>query len=201
MHAEKRCEREREMRMNNMGTEQHAKMLACQQNRDISERIALGLAKPTLSKESMLYSRLFNQDSLSGSFGDEESYNLYDKPLFHGSSAAAAIYKACGNIAEEDEEHSQVVLRRALAARWIMIGLDWGRRYGKVLCSSRRIRRTCSASKEQSRLRSPLSQPPASGATATASRERNAHVGRTLVQRHQAKPYPLSLSQGALRVP
>jgi SNW domain-containing protein 1 len=104
MRAEKRREREREMRMNNMGTEQRAKMLARKQNRDISEKIALGLAKPTLSKESMLDSRLFNQDSLSGSFGEEESYNLYDKPLFHGSSAAAAIYKARGNITEEDED-------------------------------------------------------------------------------------------------
>ena len=104
MRMEKRREREREMRMSNMGTEQRAKMLARQQNRDISEKIALGLAKPTLSKESMLDSRLFNQESLSGSFGEEESYNLYDKPLFHGSSAAAAIYKARGNIAEGDEE-------------------------------------------------------------------------------------------------
>jgi SNW domain-containing protein 1 len=104
MRAEKRREREREMRMNSMGTEQRAKMLARQQNRDISEKIALGLAKPTLSKESMLDSRLFNQESLSGTFGDEESYSLYDKPLFHGSSAAAAIYKARGNITEGDEE-------------------------------------------------------------------------------------------------
>ncbi|KAI9460028.1 pre-mRNA-processing protein 45 [Russula earlei] len=104
MRADKRREREREMRMNNMGTEQRAKMLARKQNRDISEKIALGLAKPTLSKESMLDSRLFNQESLSGQFGDEESYSLYDKPLFHGSSAAAAIYKARGNITEEDED-------------------------------------------------------------------------------------------------
>jgi SNW domain-containing protein 1 len=104
MRTDKRREREREMRMSNMGTEQRAKMLARQQNRDISEKIALGLAKPTLSKESMLDSRLFNQESLSGSFGDEESYSLYDKPLFHGSTAAAAIYKARGNIAEGDEE-------------------------------------------------------------------------------------------------
>ncbi|KAF9495870.1 pre-mRNA-processing protein 45 [Pleurotus eryngii] len=104
MRQEKRREREREMRMNNMGTEQRAKMLARQQNRDISEKIALGLAKPTTSKESMLDSRLFNQESLSGNFADEESYNLYDKPLFHGSTAAAAIYKARGNIEEGNEE-------------------------------------------------------------------------------------------------
>jgi len=54
-------------------------------NRDISEKIALGLAKPTMSKESMLDSRPLNQESLSNSFGDEESYSLYDRPLFHGS--------------------------------------------------------------------------------------------------------------------
>lgn len=104
MRQEKRREREREMRMNNMGTEQRAKQLARQQNRDISEKVALGLAKPTLSKESMLDQRLFNQESLSGNFADEDSYNLYDKPLFHGSTAAAAIYKARGNIEEGNEE-------------------------------------------------------------------------------------------------
>ncbi|KAF9013960.1 pre-mRNA-processing protein 45 [Cyathus striatus] len=104
MRAEKRREREREMRMNNMGAEQRAKMLARQQNRDISEKVALGLAKPTLSKESMLDSRLFNQESLAGSFADDDAYNLYDKPLFHGSTAAAAIYKARGNITEGNEE-------------------------------------------------------------------------------------------------
>ncbi|KAK7020400.1 SKIP/SNW domain-containing protein [Favolaschia claudopus] len=104
MRREKRHEREREMRMNNMGTEQRAKMLARQQNRDISEKIALGLAKPTMSKESMLDSRLFNQESLSGSFADDDAYNLYDKPLFHGSTAAAAIYKARGNIPEGNED-------------------------------------------------------------------------------------------------
>ncbi|KAG5637132.1 mRNA splicing protein [Sphagnurus paluster] len=104
MRAEKRRERERELRMNNMGAEQRAKQLARQQNRDISEKVALGLAKPTLSKESMLDSRLFNQESLSGNFADEDSYNLYDRPLFHGSTAAAAIYKARGNITEGNEE-------------------------------------------------------------------------------------------------
>lgn len=104
MRAEKRRERERELRMNNMGAEQRAKQLARQQNRDISEKVALGLAKPTLSKESMLDSRLFNQESLTANFADDDSYNLYDKPLFHGSTAAAAIYKARGNISEGNEE-------------------------------------------------------------------------------------------------
>ncbi|THH28501.1 hypothetical protein EUX98_g5683 [Antrodiella citrinella] len=104
MRQDKKRDREREMRMSNMGQEQRAKMLARQQNRDISEKVALGLAKPTTSKESMLDSRLFNQESLSGTFADDDAYNLYDKPLFHGSSAAAAIYKARGNITEGDQD-------------------------------------------------------------------------------------------------
>lgn len=104
MRQEKRREREREMRMSNMGQEQRAKMLARQQNRDISEKIALGLAKPTMSKESMLDSRLFNQESLQGNFAEDEAYNLYDRPLFHGSTAAAAIYKARGNITEGNQD-------------------------------------------------------------------------------------------------
>jgi SNW domain-containing protein 1 len=57
-----------------------------------------------MSKESMLDSRLFNRESLSTGFAGDDSYNLYDRPLFHGSSAAAAIYKARGNITEGDEE-------------------------------------------------------------------------------------------------
>lgn len=103
MRRERRQERERELRMSNMGTETRARVLARAQNRDISEKVALGLAKPTLSKESMLDSRLFNQEQLSHSFGDDDSYNLYDRPLFSGAAAAAAIYRR-GHVDGEDEQ-------------------------------------------------------------------------------------------------
>ncbi|CAG8688636.1 2153_t:CDS:2, partial [Racocetra fulgida] len=63
-----------------------------EQNRDISEKIALGLAKPTLSKDSLYDSRLFNQsEGLSSGFKDDEVYDLYDKPLF-ASSSSTSIY-------------------------------------------------------------------------------------------------------------
>ena len=52
----------------------------------------------------MLDSRLFNQESLSGNFTNDNAYNLYDRPLFHGSTASAAIYKARGNIPEGNED-------------------------------------------------------------------------------------------------
>ncbi|KAJ7204303.1 pre-mRNA-processing protein 45 [Mycena rebaudengoi] len=120
MRKEKRREREREMRMNNMGTEQRAKQMARQQNRDISEKVALGLAKPTLSKESMLDSRLFNQESLAGNFADEDSYNLYDRPLFHGSTAAAAIYKLGAIYPRATRIRLVGEPTKASAKRWIM---------------------------------------------------------------------------------
>ena len=62
----------------------------------------MGLAKPTASKETLLDSRLFNREALSNGFAGEDT-SFYDKPLFHGSSAAAAIYKAQGNDAGNDE--------------------------------------------------------------------------------------------------
>lgn len=103
VREEKRREREKELRMSNMGNEMRAKILAREQNRDISEKIALGLAKPSASKETLLDSRLFNRESLNTGFGGDDTYNLYDKPLFQGSSAAAAIYRPRGNNAGNDE--------------------------------------------------------------------------------------------------
>lgn len=102
VREEKRREREKELRMSNMGNEMRAKLIAKEQNRDISEKIALGLAKPTTSKEAMLDSRLFNREAMSTGFGADDANNVYDKPLFAGSSAAAAIYRPRGNNANDE---------------------------------------------------------------------------------------------------
>ncbi|KAJ3085800.1 SNW domain-containing protein 1, partial [Quaeritorhiza haematococci] len=100
IRREKQRQRERELRMSHMGAETKAKVMAKTGERDISEKIALGVAQPKLSKESMFDSRLFNQSSgISSGFGKEDSYNIYDKPLFAGSSSAQ-IYRP--RKAEED---------------------------------------------------------------------------------------------------
>ncbi|ORX50495.1 hypothetical protein DM01DRAFT_1337673 [Hesseltinella vesiculosa] len=102
LRRERQKRREREYRMQHMGTEARAKHLARQQNRDVSEKIALGLAKPSASsKESMYDARLFNQSAgLSSGFKDEESYSLYDKPLFN--QTASSIYKFRGNTQDSE---------------------------------------------------------------------------------------------------
>ncbi|TPX33571.1 hypothetical protein SmJEL517_g03543 [Synchytrium microbalum] len=93
LRREQQKKREREMRMTHMGAETKQRVLSKSDERDISEKIALGLAKPTMSKEAMFDQRLFNQSEGIGSgFGNDDSYGIYDKALFAGGSASA-IYR------------------------------------------------------------------------------------------------------------
>ncbi|KAF2198628.1 hypothetical protein GQ43DRAFT_474358 [Delitschia confertaspora ATCC 74209] len=88
---ERKRERERELRQNRMGTERRIQMMAREQNRDISEKVALGLAKPTQSGETMYDSRLFGQTSgFDVGFNEDQAY---DKPLFAAKDAISSIYR------------------------------------------------------------------------------------------------------------
>jgi SNW domain-containing protein 1 len=65
------------------------------QNRDISEKIALGMLKGTgkLQGDSIYDSRLFNQTSgMDSGFGGDDEYNTYSKPLFDRGEAVS-IYR------------------------------------------------------------------------------------------------------------
>lgn len=83
IREERRRERERDLRI-----QRNKSSVARNVDRDIGERIALGQAVPQRSTEAMFDQRLFNQsEGISAGFGDDDSYNIYSKPLFHGSSA------------------------------------------------------------------------------------------------------------------
>jgi len=76
--------------------------------RDISEKIALGQAQPT-SREMMFDQRLFNQQTgLESGFGDDEEYNLYDKPLF-ADRVASNIYKGTKEVNEDEDDYDDPV--------------------------------------------------------------------------------------------
>lgn len=92
-------ESEKEIRISRMGQEQRAKFLDRMESRDISEKIALGQAVPLstggvkASVENVFDQRLFDQSAGIGQgLADDESYNVYDKPLF-GGSAVHLIYR------------------------------------------------------------------------------------------------------------
>ena len=102
MRRERRQENEKQFRQSRMGTERRVQMLAREQNRDISEKVALGLAKPTQSVESMWDSRLFNQTSgFDTGFNEDQAY---DKPLFAAQDAISSIYRPRANVDVENDE-------------------------------------------------------------------------------------------------
>lgn len=99
---ERRQEAERQLRQSRMGTERKIQAMAREQNRDISEKVALGLAKPTQSSESMWDSRLFNQTSgMHAGFNED---NPYDKPLFAAQDAINSIYRPRAQLDADDED-------------------------------------------------------------------------------------------------
>lgn len=103
---EKRMQAEKELRMSRMGNERKVKLLAKEQNRDISEKVALGLAKPSRpSGEAQFDSRLFSQSNgLTARYNEDQ---VYDKGLFAAQEAVQNIYRPrtgrVGVDAEDDE--------------------------------------------------------------------------------------------------
>lgn len=107
LRAEKRREAQREMRQKNMGHERRIQMMAREQNRDMSEKVALGLAKPTQSKETMYDSRLFNQSSgFNTGFNEDQAY---DKPLFADRDALNSIYRPSLNNDDEGDDGGETL--------------------------------------------------------------------------------------------
>ena len=101
MRRERRLENEKQLRQSRMGAERRVQMLAREQNRDISEKVALGLAKPTASSETMFDSRLFNQSSgFDAGFNEDQAY---DKPLFAAQDAIGSIYRPKAGGQDDDD--------------------------------------------------------------------------------------------------
>ncbi|KAG0042119.1 mRNA splicing protein [Gryganskiella cystojenkinii] len=117
LRKEREHEREKDLRMSRMGAEQKAKVMARNEGRDISEKVALGLAKPTQSKDSMYDSRLFNQSAgLDSGFKDDEAYSVYDKAMF--THTAGSIYrpKRSGGEGGNDDVGNEDDITRALTS-------------------------------------------------------------------------------------
>lgn len=119
---ERRIQRDREMRKREIyGYDGDGQMLkrsklTRDQDRDVSERVALGQKVDGNGGSEVLYDqRLFNQDgtnsrrgghtSLAGGYGADDAYNLYDRPLFKGANSATKFqYRASGSTNVDERE-------------------------------------------------------------------------------------------------
>ncbi|XP_039530950.1 SNW domain-containing protein 1-like [Pimephales promelas] len=117
---ERRRERQHDRNISRAAPDKRSK-LQRDQDRDISELIALGQPNPRTSSEAQYDQRLFNQSKgMDSGFagGTDEIYNVYDQPFRSGRDMAQNIYRPGSSRFVPDREFS---------------GADHGpRRYGPV---------------------------------------------------------------------
>ena len=104
LRKERRKERERELRQENNANLKKRKL---EQERDVSEKIALGVhtgAGGTGDVDSRLYNQSAGMDS---GFGAEDEYNTYSKPLFDRQGVtSASIYRPTRGETEHNADES-----------------------------------------------------------------------------------------------
>ena len=115
MRGDRKREREREMRLDNLKGEQKRGKLERERERDISEKVALGLHRGggRLEGEAQYDARLFNQSGgMDAGFGADDDYSAYSKPLFN-RGAAESVYRPRNEDGEmtgagADEEYDKI---------------------------------------------------------------------------------------------
>ncbi|XP_010221564.1 PREDICTED: SNW domain-containing protein 1 [Tinamus guttatus] len=97
---DRRKERQHDRNLSRAAPEKRSK-LQRNENRDISEVIALGIPNPRPSNEVQYDQRLFNQSKgMDSGFagGEDEIYNVYDQPWRSGKDMAQNIYRPSKNV-------------------------------------------------------------------------------------------------------
>lgn len=123
VREERKREAERELRRSRMGAERKIKTLAREQNRDISERVALGISKPTKpSGDDQFDSRLFSQVSTGGFSSSVNEDQVYDQSLFAAQEAIQSIYRPRGSTADRDDDGQSELDRFASENRFEGLG-------------------------------------------------------------------------------
>ncbi|KAH8275852.1 hypothetical protein KR018_011983 [Drosophila ironensis] len=94
LRVERQRERARDRNLQRAAPEKRTK-LQRERERDISEQIALGMpAKSAGNGEALFDQRLFNTTKgMDSGYGDDEAYNVYDKPWRDTNTLGAHIYR------------------------------------------------------------------------------------------------------------
>mmetsp|Transcript_26366 Transcript_26366/g.38949 ORF Transcript_26366/g.38949 Transcript_26366/m.38949 type:complete len:572 (-) Transcript_26366:125-1840(-) len=113
----RRKERERELRAE---SNMELKRKKLEEDRDISEKMALGVHTGTgggLSGD--VDARLYNQSAgMDSGFGADDEYNTYSKPLFEGRQAASSIYRPTRGDTEYNADEKYEELEKGATSRF-----------------------------------------------------------------------------------
>ena len=131
LRAERRKEREREYRLERAGKtaeddeadEDLAKKRRLENDRDVSEKIALGTHTGTggAAGAGGVDSRLYSQSAgLSSGFGAEDEYNTYSRPMFDREGvASSSIYRPTRDVNAEDADAQLDRLKRGATSKFV----------------------------------------------------------------------------------
>jgi len=119
LRLERKRERERELRMEQSV---EIKKQRLEEERDVSEKIALGVHTGTGGGQDNVDSRLYNQTAgMDSGFGAEDEYNAYSKPLFDRQQAAAqqgSIYRPTRGESEYNADEQYDKLKAGATAKF-----------------------------------------------------------------------------------
>lgn len=102
IRAERHRDRARDRNLARAAPDKRSK-LQRERERDISEQIALGMpAKTSMGAETQFDQRLYNTTKgMDSGYGDDEAYNVYDKPWREGASLGQHLYRPSKSIDQE----------------------------------------------------------------------------------------------------
>lgn len=102
LRADRHRDRVRERNLAKAAPDKRSKMQR-ERERDISEQIALGMpAKSNGAGETMFDQRLFNTTKgMDSGYGDDEAYNVYDKPWREANSLGSHLYRPSKGVDNE----------------------------------------------------------------------------------------------------
>ncbi|XP_065063112.1 SNW domain-containing protein 1-like [Rhopilema esculentum] len=90
-------DRERDRRISKAAPDKRSKLMR-DKDRDVSEKIALGMPSNAGNQESMYDQRLFNRSQgMDSGFGEEDSYNVYDQ-AWRKTDSASSVYRPSKNL-------------------------------------------------------------------------------------------------------
>ncbi|XP_033735557.1 SNW domain-containing protein 1-like [Pecten maximus] len=103
LRRERQRDRQKDRNLSRAAPDKRSR-LQKERERDISEKIALGLPNTGAGSSEVQYDqRLFNQSKgMDSGFGDEEAYNVYDKPWRQDQTIASNIYRPSKNLDKDN---------------------------------------------------------------------------------------------------
>eukprot|EP00579_Thalassiosira_antarctica_P020773 CAMPEP_0201956866 /NCGR_PEP_ID=MMETSP0904-20121228/4290_1 /ASSEMBLY_ACC=CAM_ASM_000553 /TAXON_ID=420261 /ORGANISM="Thalassiosira antarctica, Strain CCMP982" /LENGTH=616 /DNA_ID=CAMNT_0048501613 /DNA_START=30 /DNA_END=1876 /DNA_ORIENTATION=- len=130
LRAERRRERERDYRLERAGKtgddddadEELKKKRRLENDRDVSEKIALGTHTGAGGGAGGVDSRLYSQNAgLDQGFGGDDEYNTYSKPMFdrEGGATSSSIYRPTRDVNNEDADAQLDRLKRGATSKFV----------------------------------------------------------------------------------